>query len=90
MALGLQIAKTGKTCDLVSVQHQYDIDLEGHPSDFASDTAFRRDLVQIGTLDDFRKNPAFAQNEENRSTTTARRSIQASNTMGMPGVCPST
>ena len=52
-----------------SVQHQYTIDFDGHPSDatdFASDTAFRRDLVQIGTLDDFRKNPAFAQNESNQ------------------------
>jgi MoCo/4Fe-4S cofactor protein with predicted Tat translocation signal len=66
MASGLQIAKTGKTFDFASVQHQYSIDFEGHPTDFASETAFRRDLVQIGTLDEFRKNPAFAQNEENQ------------------------
>ena len=69
MALGLKIAKTGQTFDLASVQHQYNIDFEGHPgdtTDFASDTAFRRDLVQIGTLDEFRKDPAFAQNESNQ------------------------
>ena len=69
MASGLQLAKTGKTFDFASVQHQYSIDFEGHPADFASETAFRRDLVQIGTLDEFRKNPAFAQNEENQITT---------------------
>ncbi len=68
-ALGLQMAKTGTTYDFASVQHQYNIDFEGHPSeqtDFASDTALRRDLVQIGNLEDFRKNPAFAQNESNQ------------------------
>jgi len=66
MASGLQIVKTGQTYALASVQHQYSIDFEGHPADFASQTAFRRDLVQIGTLDDFKKNPTFAQNEENQ------------------------
>jgi MoCo/4Fe-4S cofactor protein with predicted Tat translocation signal len=69
MALGLQMAKTGTTYDFASVQHQYNIDFEGHPgdqTDFASENAFRRDLVQIATLDDFRKNPGFAQNEENQ------------------------
>jgi len=68
-ALGLQMAKTGQTYEFASVQHQYNIDLEGHPgesADFASETAFRRDLVQIGTLEDFRKDPSFAQNESNQ------------------------
>jgi MoCo/4Fe-4S cofactor protein with predicted Tat translocation signal len=66
IAGGLQLAKSGKTFDFASVQHQYNIDFEGHPADFASETAFRRDLVQIATLDEFRKNPAFAQNDENQ------------------------
>jgi molybdopterin-containing oxidoreductase family iron-sulfur binding subunit len=69
MAAGLKITKTGESYSFASVQHQYNIDFDGHPSDatdFASDTALRRDLVQIGTLDDFRKNPAFAQNESNQ------------------------
>ena len=67
MATGLQVAKTGQAYALATVQHQYTIDFEGHPaSDFASDTAFRRDLVQIGNLDEFKKNPAFAQNEGNQ------------------------
>jgi Fe-S-cluster-containing dehydrogenase component len=66
MATGLQISKTGQSYPLSTVQHQYTIDFEGHPADFASDTAFRRDLVQIGNLDDFKKNPAFAQNESDQ------------------------
>ncbi len=66
MATGLQISKTGDDYPLASVQHQFSIDFEGHPADFASETAFRRDLVQIGTLADFQKNPSFAQNESNQ------------------------
>ncbi len=66
VASGLQMTKTGQTFAFASVQHQYSIDFEGHPTDFASETAFRRDLVQIGTLEDFKKNPAFAQNESNQ------------------------
>ena len=62
-AQALQIKKTGKTYTFASAQHQYTIDFDGHPTDEESDTAFRRDLVQIATLDDFRKNPDFAQNE---------------------------
>jgi MoCo/4Fe-4S cofactor protein with predicted Tat translocation signal len=68
MASGLQVAKTGKTFSFASVQHQYGIDFDGHPSSEESENAFRRDLVQIGTLDEFRKNPAFAQNSENQIT----------------------
>ena len=66
IATDLQIAKTGDSYALASVQHQYSIDVGGRSDDFASETAFRRDLVQIGTLDDFKKNPAFAQNESNQ------------------------
>ncbi len=66
MASGVQITKTGETFDFASVQHQYSIDFEGHPTDEPSDAAFRRDLVQIGSLDEFRKNPNFAQNEANQ------------------------
>ena len=66
IATGLQIAKTGQTYSFATTQQQYTIDFEGHPADLGSETAFRRDLVQIGTLDDFKKNPAFAQNEANQ------------------------
>jgi MoCo/4Fe-4S cofactor protein with predicted Tat translocation signal len=66
MALGLQLAKTGDQYTFASVQQQFTIDFEGHPADGESEEAFRRDLVQIGTLDEFRKNPTFAQNDENQ------------------------
>ena len=32
------------------MQHHYTIDFEGHPVDDESENAFKRDLVQIGTL----------------------------------------
>ena len=68
MAGGLQIAKTGKQYSFASVQHQYSIDFDGHPGEQESEAAFRRDLVQIGTLDEFKKDPAFAQTPENQVT----------------------
>jgi MoCo/4Fe-4S cofactor protein with predicted Tat translocation signal len=63
-ARGLQINKTGEKYTLASTQQQYSIDFEGHPSEEESAHAFRRDLVQIATLDEFTKNPSFAQTDE--------------------------
>ncbi len=60
IARGLQISKTEKKYYFASIQHQYAIDFEGHPADDESVNAFRRDLVQIATLDEFRKDPSFA------------------------------
>jgi len=60
IAGGLQIEKTGQTYAFASVQHQYAIDYEGHPAEEESVNAFRRDLVQVSTLDQFRKDPNFA------------------------------
>jgi MoCo/4Fe-4S cofactor protein with predicted Tat translocation signal len=60
IATGLQIEKTGQKYGFASVQHQYTIDFEGHPADDDSVNAFRRDLVQITTIDEFRKDPNFA------------------------------
>jgi len=60
IATGLQIQKTGKQYGFAAVQHQYTIDFEGHPADDESVNAFRRDLVQITTIDEFRKDPNFA------------------------------
>ncbi len=60
IAAGLQIEKTGDTYYFASVQHQYTIDFEGHPADDESVNAFRRDLVQVATIDEFQKNPNFA------------------------------
>ncbi len=65
MARGVRLTKTGKQYSFASVQHQYTIDFEGHPGEKADDESVnaidRRDLVQIATLDEFRKDPAFAQ-----------------------------
>jgi MoCo/4Fe-4S cofactor protein with predicted Tat translocation signal len=60
MARGLRIEKTAEKYAFASVQYQNTIDFEGHPADEESANAFRRDLVQIATLDEFRKNPNFA------------------------------
>jgi len=58
---GLSIEKTGKTYSFACTQQQNTIDVEGHPADEETANADRRDLVQIATLEEFKKNPAFAQ-----------------------------
>ncbi len=64
-ATGLQISKTGKNYPLACVQHQYTIDYEGQKTDKESLAAVeQRDLVQIATLDEFRKNPTFAKHDD--------------------------
>ncbi len=69
IASGLRITKTGKNYPLAVVQHQYTIDVEGHPAEKESvDAIERRDLVQIATLDEFRKNPGFAKQPDTTET----------------------
>ena len=68
IATGLTIKKTGDTYSFASTQQQYTIDLDGHAQEQESVEGFRRDLVQIATLDEFKKNPAFAQNPEEEKT----------------------
>jgi MoCo/4Fe-4S cofactor protein with predicted Tat translocation signal len=63
IASGVQIIKTGKKYKLAPTQHHNIIDVNGHPEEMESQYAFKRDLVRIGTLDEFNKNPKFAQNE---------------------------
>ncbi|MDE3109279.1 MAG: 4Fe-4S dicluster domain-containing protein, partial [Acidobacteriota bacterium] len=64
-ASGLQITKTGKNYELACVQHQTTIDFEGHPAENESVAAVEeRQLVQIATLDEFRKDPTFAKKPE--------------------------
>jgi MoCo/4Fe-4S cofactor protein with predicted Tat translocation signal len=70
IARGLQVEKTGKKYYFASTQQQYTIDVEGHRADEESVAALGhgedhgRDLVRIATLDEFRKNPAFAKRPE--------------------------
>jgi len=59
----LQITRTGKKYPLAATQHHNIIDVNGHPEELESQNAFKRDLVRIGTLDEFNKNPKFAQDE---------------------------
>ncbi len=64
-ARGLQIQKTGAKYGMATTQQQYSIDFSGQPpQEEESVHAFRRDLVQIATLDEFKKNPSFAQTDE--------------------------
>ena len=60
-----EIRKTGKTYPLAATQHHNIIETgNGMPVgqvDMESQNAFARDLVRIGTLDEFSKNPKFAQ-----------------------------
>jgi molybdopterin-containing oxidoreductase family iron-sulfur binding subunit len=68
IANGLHIQKTGERYSFAVTQHQYTIDQEGHPAEEESVNAFRRDLVQVATLEEFRKNPDFAQNPYDKKT----------------------
>jgi MoCo/4Fe-4S cofactor protein with predicted Tat translocation signal len=63
VAYSRQIIKTGKHYPLAVTQHHNIIDTNGHPEELESQNAFKRELVQIATLDEFIKNPKFAQNE---------------------------
>jgi MoCo/4Fe-4S cofactor protein with predicted Tat translocation signal len=60
---GLEVKKTGDTYSFASTQQQYTIDVDGHGEEQESVVAFEpkygRDLVQIATLDDYKKNPSF-------------------------------
>jgi Fe-S-cluster-containing dehydrogenase component len=69
LARRLQVTKTGKQYSFATVQHQYTIDFEGHPADDESVNAMkRRDLVQVATLEEFKKDPRFAQKSDGAIT----------------------
>ncbi|HTZ99058.1 MAG TPA: 4Fe-4S dicluster domain-containing protein, partial [Candidatus Aquilonibacter sp.] len=68
IARGLRIEKTDKQYSFASMQQQNTIDVDGHAEEEESTNAFARDLVRIATMDEFRKNPAFAQLPEEEET----------------------
>ncbi|MGB7309858.1 MAG: TAT-variant-translocated molybdopterin oxidoreductase [Candidatus Acidiferrales bacterium] len=68
IARGLRIEKTDKKYGFASMQQQNTIDVEGHQEEEESSNAFARDLVRIATMDEFRKNPAFAKLAEEEET----------------------
>jgi molybdopterin-containing oxidoreductase family iron-sulfur binding subunit len=65
---GLRIEKTGLRYALATTQHHNIIAAAGQRQDEESDAAFRRGLVRIATLDEFRKNPNFAQEHAEKKT----------------------
>ena len=71
-ATGLEIKKTGGSYSFASTQQQYTIDVDGHPAEEESVTAFGeehgRDLVRIATLDEFKNDPRFAKRAEEEAT----------------------
>jgi molybdopterin-containing oxidoreductase family iron-sulfur binding subunit len=68
IASGLRVEKTGDKYYFAVTQHQYAIDLQGHPAERESTEAFRRDLVRVATLEEFRKDPNFAKIAEEEET----------------------
>jgi len=68
MATDLRLKKTGDRFGFAATQHQYTVDHEGHKSEFEGAEAFRRDLVRVATLEEFKKDPEFARREEEQAT----------------------
>ncbi len=68
VASGMRIEKTGDSHLLASTQHHHVIDKQGHRLEEESEAAGERDLVRVATLEEFRKNPAFAKDEEQEKT----------------------
>ena len=68
MSSGLQVEKTRRKYSFAVTQHQYIIDHGGHSADDESMTAITRSMVQVATLEEFRKNPEFAKNPDEQAT----------------------
>ena len=68
IAGGLQVEKTSEKYYFAVTQHQYAIDIVGHQAEQESVEAFRRDLVRVATLEEFRQNPDFAKVPEEEAT----------------------
>jgi Fe-S-cluster-containing dehydrogenase component/anaerobic selenocysteine-containing dehydrogenase len=64
----VQIERTGKTYTFASEQYQWLVNNKGVESDDESDNAFVRHFVQAATLDQFRRDPHFAQIPESTET----------------------
>jgi MoCo/4Fe-4S cofactor protein with predicted Tat translocation signal len=65
---GLVAEKTGEKYELVSTQHHHLIDTEGKGAEEESVEAFRRDLIRVATIEEYRKNPSFAKEPLDQST----------------------
>jgi molybdopterin-containing oxidoreductase family iron-sulfur binding subunit len=67
-AAGLQVSRTGDTYPLAATQHHHILDRAGRREEEESAAAFEREIIRVGTLAEFRKNPAFAKVEEEQKT----------------------
>ena len=56
----VHIENTGQKYEFAAIQHQYLISNKGVESDDESVNAFKRDMVQVATIDEFRRDPNFA------------------------------
>ena len=63
-APGLKIEKVGASYPFATTQHQYIMGSGTDEEEAETVAAFRRDLVRIATIDEFRKNPRFAQDPD--------------------------
>jgi molybdopterin-containing oxidoreductase family iron-sulfur binding subunit len=66
--LGLQIQKTGDHHHLVTTQDSHLINEKGQKVEEESQSAFKRDLVRVATLEEFRKDPNFAADPPEETT----------------------
>ena len=60
VAEGIRIEKTGRTHLMATTQMHHPIDRNGHQVEEQSLSAFHRDVVRIGTLEQFEADPKFA------------------------------
>jgi molybdopterin-containing oxidoreductase family iron-sulfur binding subunit len=65
---GLKIEKTGDRYVLATTQHHHQIEQNGKEVEEESVNAFEREVLRIGTLEEFRKNPNFASDPEEITT----------------------
>jgi MoCo/4Fe-4S cofactor protein with predicted Tat translocation signal len=65
---GVRLAKTNATYHLVTTQNNHLIEQNGQRSEEESDAAFDRRVVRVGTLDEYRSNPEFAQDPPDMTT----------------------
>jgi MoCo/4Fe-4S cofactor protein with predicted Tat translocation signal len=67
-ATGLHVEKTADTYYFAVTQHQYIIDRQHRDTEEESDNAFKRDLIQVATLEEFRADPKFAQDPKEEAS----------------------
>ncbi len=65
---GLEVAKTGMYYNLVVTQHHHLIGQGSKEKEEESVSAFRRDLVRISTIGEYRQNPDFAKDPPDMTT----------------------